>query len=128
MSVSSQTYGKNLVSKTTLCPVRDQCHVTDHACDVGGVVRCVKPNTHCVRSSFDNDFVSKQLRLAFTSVLSKAHWYVHFNRYTGMLEAVRVRKEGFAYRPFFSDFVKDYGNLVFKFTDKVICGHCRHVM
>ena len=36
-----------------------------------------------------------------------------------MLEAVRVRREGFAYRPFFSDFVRDYQSLVFKFTDKV---------
>ena len=39
--------------------------------------------------------------------------------YTGMLEAVRVRKEGFSYRPFFSDFVNDYKSIAFKFTDKV---------
>lgn len=36
-----------------------------------------------------------------------------------MLEAVRVRKEGFAYRPFFSDFVRDYRTLAFPFTDTV---------
>ena len=37
-----------------------------------------------------------------------------------MLEAVRVRKEGFAYRPYFSDFVRDYRNIAFKFTDTVL--------
>ncbi len=37
-----------------------------------------------------------------------------------MLEAVRVRREGFAYRPFFSDFVSDYKRLVFKMSDKVL--------
>ena len=37
-----------------------------------------------------------------------------------MLETVRVRREGFAYRPFFSDFVTDYRQIAFKFTDKVI--------
>ena len=37
-----------------------------------------------------------------------------------MLETVRVRREGFAYRPFFSDFVTDYRQIAFKFTDKVM--------
>jgi len=40
-------------------------------------------------------------------------------RYTGMLEAVRVRREGFAYRPFFSDFFNCYRALAYYFTDKV---------
>ncbi len=37
-----------------------------------------------------------------------------------MLEAVRVRREGFAYRPFFSDFVNDYKRLAYRLTDKVV--------
>lgn len=41
-----------------------------------------------------------------------------------MLEAVRVRKEGFAYRPYFSDFVRDYRNIAFKFTDTVLSCMC----
>ncbi len=40
-------------------------------------------------------------------------------RYTGMLEAVRVRREGYAYRPFFSDFFQSYRTLAFNFTEKV---------
>ena len=40
-------------------------------------------------------------------------------RQTGMLEAVRVRREGFAYRPFFSDFFNDFRSISYYFTDKV---------
>lgn len=36
-----------------------------------------------------------------------------------MLEAVRVRREGFAYRPFFSDFFNTFRPLAYYFTDKV---------
>ena len=36
-----------------------------------------------------------------------------------MVEAVRVRKEGFSYRPYFSEFVRDYRTTAFHFTDKV---------
>ena len=36
-----------------------------------------------------------------------------------MVEAVRVRKEGFSYRPYFSDFVQDYMTIAFRSTDKV---------
>ena len=40
-----------------------------------------------------------------------------------MLEAVRVRKEGFSYRPFFSDFCDAYTCLAYDFTDKVRVRH-----
>ena len=53
-------------------------------------------------------------------VYSLYHEIFHVFRYTGMLETVRVRREGFAYRPFFSDFVTDYRQIAFKFTDKVM--------
>ena len=45
-------------------------------------------------------------------------------RYTGMLEAVRVRREGYSYRPFFSDFVSSYRSVAYCFTDEVICFVC----
>jgi len=41
------------------------------------------------------------------------------NSYTGMLEAVRVRREGFAFRPFFSDFFNSYHSIAYRFTDPV---------
>ena len=36
-----------------------------------------------------------------------------------MVEAVRVRKEGFSYRPYFSEFVQDYRTIAYLFTDTV---------
>ena len=45
--------------------------------------------------------------------------YLCLYRYTGMLEAVRVRKEGYSYRPFFSDFVSSYRSIAYHFTDEV---------
>lgn len=36
-----------------------------------------------------------------------------------MLEAVRVRREGFAYRPFFSCFFNMYRPIAYYFTDQV---------
>ena len=44
-------------------------------------------------------------------------------RYTGMLEAVRVRREGYSYRPFFSDFVTSYRAVAYSFTEEVQCVH-----
>ena len=41
-----------------------------------------------------------------------------------MLEAVRVRREGFSYRPFFSDFVTSYRAIAYPFTDEVV--YCMH--
>ena len=64
-------------------------------------VRCIKPNREKKARKCDDAFMLKQLR------------------YTGMLEAVRVRREGFAYRPYFSDFFNTYRGLAFYYTDAV---------
>lgn len=64
-------------------------------------VRCIKPNKEKKPSLCDDAFMLKQLR------------------YTGMLEAVRVRREGFAYRPYFSDFFTGYRGLAYHYTDPV---------
>ncbi|PIK41081.1 putative myosin-IIIb [Apostichopus japonicus] len=56
-------------------------------------VRCLKPNMKKEASSFDDKFVTAQLR------------------YTGMLETTRIRKMGYAFRPKFEDFVSRYGVL-----------------
>ena len=51
-------------------------------------VRCIKPNHSKQPKDFVEEMVTKQLR------------------YTGMLETTRIRKEGFAFRPTFGDFLK----------------------
>lgn len=85
--------------------------------------RCIKSNTKKLPQQFDDEFVLKQLRfgmLGFRNKQTELSYASHILlSYTGMLEAVRVRKEGFSYRPFFSDFVSDYKSIAFKFTDRV---------
>jgi myosin-3 len=58
-------------------------------------VRCIKPNLHQQKDNFVPDFVRTQLR------------------YTGVLEATRIRQEGFSWRPTFSEFVQRYKILAF---------------
>ena len=53
-------------------------------------VRCLKPNLEKVKNSFKIDLMERQLR------------------YTGMLETTRIRKEGYAHRPTFQDFLNRY--------------------
>ena len=69
-------------------------------------VRCIKPNQEKKPLKCDDEFVLKQLR------------------YTGMLEAVRVRREGYAYRPYFSDFFNCYRGIAYKYTDSVSTNDC----
>lgn len=58
-------------------------------------VRCIKPNLHQQKDNFVPPFVRTQLR------------------YTGVLEATRIRQEGFSWRPTFTDFVQRYKILAF---------------
>ena len=53
-------------------------------------VRCVKPNMQKAAGQFDDELVLQQLR------------------YTGMLETTRIRREGYASRPLFADFIRRY--------------------
>ena len=36
-----------------------------------------------------------------------------------MVEAVRVRRQGYAFRPFFSDFTREFGGIAYNFTEQV---------
>lgn len=58
-------------------------------------IRCIKPNTTKEPWLFDSDFVLTQLR------------------YIGLLETIRIRREGYAFRPTHHDFVRDYRILAF---------------
>ena len=54
----------------------------------------------------------------------RVHNLAFLFRYTGMLEAVRVRREGYSYRPFFSDFVSSYRAVAYPFTEEVRTRMC----
>eukprot|EP01147_Barroeca_monosierra_P002905 gene2905-8162_t len=58
-------------------------------------VRCIKPNQRQVPDAFEDDFVKTQLG------------------YTGVLEATRIRREGFSWRPTFAEFVRRFKILGF---------------
>lgn len=58
-------------------------------------VRCIKPNLDQQKENFVPEFVRTQLR------------------YTGVLEATRIRQEGFSWRPTFGEFVQRYKILAF---------------
>ena len=64
-------------------------------------IRCIKPNPNKMPNTFQNDFVAAQLG------------------YTGTLETVRVRREGYSYRPLFSEFVDIYSPIAYPFLEKV---------
>lgn len=64
-------------------------------------VRCIKPNDEQVPRDYQDDKVMVQLK------------------YTGMLETTRIRREGFAVRPTFAEFVKRFRSLTFARGDDV---------
>jgi myosin-3 len=61
-------------------------------------IRCIKPNYDQVPNNFVEDFVRTQLS------------------YTGVLEATRIRQEGYSWRPSFPEFVRRYKLLAFPIT------------
>ncbi|XP_028046513.1 myosin-IIIb isoform X2 [Monomorium pharaonis] len=71
-------------------------------------VRCIKPNDSRSRT-FDKDKVVKQLR------------------YTGVLETIRIRQNGFSHRIPFNEFLKRYCFLAFGYDERVIANrdNCR---
>ncbi|KAG8034288.1 hypothetical protein G9C98_001372 [Cotesia typhae] len=72
-------------------------------------VRCIKPNDMSNLKLFDNEKVTKQLR------------------YTGVLETIRIRQNGFSHRISFVDFLKRYCFLAFGWDETVIANrnNCR---
>ncbi len=65
-------------------------------------VRCIKPNDLKIKKCFEDQKVVKQLR------------------YTGVLETIRIRQNGFSHRLLFSDFLKKYCFLGFGFRERVV--------
>lgn len=65
-------------------------------------VRCLKPNDHRVAAGFSREKVLRQLR------------------YTGVLETIYIRQQGFSHRYSFVELLKRYCFLAFSFNEKVI--------
>lgn len=74
-------------------------------------IRCIKPNQAQEANNFVGDFVRTQL-------LYTGLWHVRplSLTFVGVLEATRIRKEGFSWRPTFSEFVTRYKMLAFPVT------------
>lgn len=72
-------------------------------------VRCIKPNELKEAKKFESNKVLQQLR------------------YTGVLETIRIRQNGFSHRFPFADFLKRYCFLGFTFNEKVVTNreNCR---
>ncbi|PIK40604.1 putative myosin-IIIa isoform X2 [Apostichopus japonicus] len=64
-------------------------------------IRCLKPNTSAEHNYFDFELVLRQLR------------------YNGVLETIRIRREGFPVRLMFAEFFKRYKILAFPLTTEV---------
>eukprot|EP00054_Salpingoeca_dolichothecata_P027671 m.204047 g.204047 ORF g.204047 m.204047 type:complete len:1201 (+) comp26016_c2_seq1:100-3702(+) len=75
-------------------------------------VRCIKPNTRALPRQYNDDFIITQLR------------------YTGVLETVRVRREGYPYRPTFDEFLRRFSFFAFGFLEKVkpTAANCQKVL
>ncbi|XP_020280531.1 myosin-IIIb-like isoform X2 [Pseudomyrmex gracilis] len=72
-------------------------------------VRCIKPNDSRSPRFFDKEKVIKQLR------------------YTGVLETIRIRQNGFSHRIPFNEFLKRYCFLAFGYDERVVAtrDNCR---
>ncbi|XP_068982765.1 myosin-IIIb-like isoform X2 [Bombus flavifrons] len=72
-------------------------------------VRCIKPNDSKSPRFFDKEKVVKQLR------------------YTGVLETIRIRQNGFSHRISFNEFLKRYCFLAFGYDERVVANrdNCR---
>eukprot|EP00062_Callorhinchus_milii_P012217 gi/632959014/ref/XP_007895376.1/ PREDICTED: myosin-IIIb-like isoform X2 [Callorhinchus milii] len=57
-------------------------------------IRCIKSNTNKLPSQLDSKFLMDQLR------------------YNGLLETIRIRREGYSWRPLFEEFAERYGILL----------------
>ena len=68
-------------------------------------IRCIKPNSEFSSTLFDSFDVCKQLRCA------------------GMLEAIRIRKAGYAIRLTQDDFVRRYSSILGKKKAKQLSTH-----
>ncbi|XP_067931829.1 unconventional myosin-Ia-like isoform X2 [Watersipora subatra] len=73
-------------------------------------VRCLKPNNSQEADKFDDNYVLSQLS------------------YTGMLQTVQIRRDGYAFRPLISDFVGTYKMLLFNGDVPIDGETCKQIL
>lgn len=73
-------------------------------------IRCIKPNRTKSQSVLDNSFVMDQLR------------------YNGLLETIRIRRDGFPWRPSFKEFAERYSLLLLKQDIPLNRESCMHIL
>jgi len=73
-------------------------------------IRCIKPNNEKICDSLDHKYVKEQLA------------------YTGVLETTRIRREGYALRISFTDFVERYKLVLYTATLPPCEGSCRQIL
>ncbi|GAB0202976.1 myosin-IIIb-like [Grus japonensis] len=73
-------------------------------------VRCIKPNSQKEPGVVDNQVVLQQLR------------------YNGLLETIRIRRDGFSWRPSFEEFAERYGILLVKVDVSLTKESCLEIL
>ncbi|XP_072026265.1 myosin-IIIb-like [Amphiura filiformis] len=75
-------------------------------------IRCVKPNNLSRHGDFEGPIVQRQLK------------------YTGVLETIRIRRQGFPTRLIYADFLQRYKFICFPMTErvKVNASHCKLIL
>lgn len=108
----AQAAKKQKITQATKFKVSLEALMVELKSAVPHFVRCVKPNMAKQCNSFDDELVTTQLR------------------YTGMLETTRIRKEGYASRPLFQDFIDRYKILAFPMiaNPAINASSCRRIL
>ncbi|XP_052526541.1 myosin-IIIa-like isoform X2 [Tympanuchus pallidicinctus] len=73
-------------------------------------VRCIKPNSQKQPGVVDSQMLLQQLR------------------YNGLLETIRIRRDGFSWRPLFEEFAERYGILLIKPDVSLTKGSCLEIL
>ena len=84
-------------------------------------LRCIKPNSSKSPNDFEEKFVLLQVNSQYRQNFSELVNFkidIYFKlRYCGVLETTRIRKEGYALRPTFEEFIDrlEYRTNLFQF-------------
>uniref|UniRef100_A0A4W3IC10 Myosin-IIIb-like n=1 Tax=Callorhinchus milii TaxID=7868 RepID=A0A4W3IC10_CALMI len=94
--VKTQYFPLNIALTGTFCLLKHSLSVLMEKMFAANphFIRCIKSNTNKLPSQLDSKFLMDQLR------------------YNGLLETIRIRREGYSWRPLFEEFAERYGILL----------------